>query len=140
MDGIDNNESLVNTIVIFPAIEDIAEFKTTTNVAPAEFGRAGGAVVQVVTKSGTNQIHGSAYWFNRSKIAAADVFQYTDNPHCTHLGESGCVALPEPEPQPVRRVAGRAHLEATRCSPLLITRVGARFYRLALTTTEYRRL
>ncbi len=95
MDGLDNNESLVNSIVIFPAIEDIAEFKTTTNVAPAEFGRAGGAVVQVVTKSGSNQIHGSAYWFNRSKIAAADVFQYTDNPHCTHLGESGCVALPD---------------------------------------------
>jgi hypothetical protein len=95
MDGIDNNESLVNTIVIFPAIEDIAEFKTTTNVAPAEFGRAGGAVVQVVTKSGTNEIHGSAYWFNRSKIAAADLFQYTDNPQCTHLGESGCVALPD---------------------------------------------
>ena len=78
IDGIDNNESLVNTIVIFPAIEDIAEFKTTTNVAPAEFGRAGGAVVQVATKSGTNQIHGSAYWFNRSKIAAADMFQYTN--------------------------------------------------------------
>ena len=95
MDGIDNNESLVNTIVIFPAIEDIAEFKTTTNVAPAEFGRAGGAVVQVVTKSGTNEIHGSAYWFNRSKIAAADLFQYTDNPQCTHLGESGCVPLPD---------------------------------------------
>jgi hypothetical protein len=95
IDGIDNNESLVNTIVIFPAIEDIAEFKTTTNVAPAEFGRAGGAVVQVVSKSGTNQIHGSAYWFNRSKIAAADVFQYTDNPHCTSLGESNCVALPD---------------------------------------------
>jgi len=94
MDGVDNNESLVNTIVIFPAIEDIAEFKTTTNVAPAEFGRAGGAVVQVVTKSGTNQIHGSAYWFNRSKIAAADVFQYTSNPQCTYLGESGCVARP----------------------------------------------
>ncbi len=94
IDGIDNNESLVNTIVIFPAIEDIAEFKTTTNVAPAEFGRAGGAVVQVATKSGTNQIHGSAYWFNRSKIAAADVFQYTAEPHCTSLGESGCVALP----------------------------------------------
>jgi len=95
IDGIDNNESLVNSIVIFPAIEDIAEFKTTTNVAPAEFGRAGGAVVQVATKSGTNQIHGSAYWFNRSKIAAADVFQYTANPHCTHLGESDCVPLPD---------------------------------------------
>lgn len=94
MDGIDNNESLVNTIVIFPAIEDIAEFKTTTNVAPAEFGRAGGAVVQVATKSGSNEIHGSAYWFNRSKIAAADVFEYTDEKQCTSLGESGCVALP----------------------------------------------
>lgn len=95
MDGIDNNESLVNSIVIFPAIEDIAEFKTTTNVAPAEFGRAGGAVVQVVTKSGTNQIHGSAYWFNRSKIAAADQFNYTDEKQCTSLGEQGCVALPD---------------------------------------------
>jgi hypothetical protein len=94
MDGIDNNESLVNSIVIFPALEDIAEFKTTTNIAPAEFGRAGGAIVQVATKSGTNDIHGAAYWFNRSKIAAADVFQYTDNPQCTHLGESGCVARP----------------------------------------------
>ncbi len=94
IDGIDNNESLVNTIVIFPAIEDILEFKTTTNVAPAEFGRAGGAVVQVATKSGTNQIHGSAYWFNRSKIGAADVFQYTAEKQCTYLGESGCVALP----------------------------------------------
>ncbi|MGA2740100.1 MAG: TonB-dependent receptor [Bryobacteraceae bacterium] len=94
IDGIDNNESLVNTIVIFPAIEDIAQFKTTTNVAPAEFGRAGGAVVQVVTKSGANQIHGSAYWFNRSKIAAASLYQYTDDPHCTYLGEPNCVALP----------------------------------------------
>jgi hypothetical protein len=94
MDGVDNNESLVNSIVIFPAIEDVAEFKTTTNVAPAEFGRAGGAVIQVATKSGTNAIHGAAYWFNRSKIAAADVFQYTSNPQCTFLGESNCVALP----------------------------------------------
>jgi hypothetical protein len=94
LDGIDNNESLVNTIVIFPAIEDVAEFKTTTNVAPAEFGRAGGAVIQVATKSGTNQIHGAAYWFNRSKIAAADTFQYTSEPQCTFLGESNCVALP----------------------------------------------
>jgi len=94
VDGIDNNESLVNTIVIIPAIEDIAEFKTTTNVSPAEFGRAGGAVVQVSTNAGTNKIHGAAYWFNRSKIGAADVFQYTDNPQCTFLGESDCVPRP----------------------------------------------
>ena len=80
IDGIDNNESLVNTIVIFPAIEDIAEFKTTTSTPPAEFGRSGGGVVQVATKSGTNDVHGAVYWFNRSKIGAADVFNYTSTP------------------------------------------------------------
>jgi hypothetical protein len=83
MDGVDNNESLVNTIVIFPAIEDIAEFKTTTSTPPAEFGRSGGGVVQVATKSGSNQIHGAAYWFNRSKLGAADVFNYTSTPQTT---------------------------------------------------------
>jgi len=66
LDGVDDNEALVNTIVIYPAIEDIAEFKLTTSVAPAEFGRAGGAVVQVSTKSGANSIHGSEYWFRRT--------------------------------------------------------------------------
>ncbi len=74
LDSLDNNDSMVNTLVIYPAVEDIEEFKTTTSVASAEFGRAGGAVIQVATKSGTNQIHGSAYWFNRSKVGAANVF------------------------------------------------------------------
>jgi hypothetical protein len=74
LDGLDNNDSMVNTLVIFPALEDIAEFKTTTSVTPAEFGRAGGAVVQVATKSGTNDIHGAAYWFNRSREGAAKTF------------------------------------------------------------------
>jgi hypothetical protein len=83
IDGIDNNESLVNTLVIFPAIEDIDEFKTTTSTPPAEFGRSGGGVVQVATKSGSNQIHGAFYWFNRSKILAADVFNYTTSPQTT---------------------------------------------------------
>jgi len=80
LDGIDNNDSMVNTLVVFPAIEDIAEFKTTTSVPSAEFGRSGGGVVQVTTKSGTNQIHGAAYWFNRSKIAAADVYSIPTTP------------------------------------------------------------
>ncbi|MDR3763208.1 MAG: TonB-dependent receptor [Acidobacteriota bacterium] len=80
LDGVDNNESLVNTLVIYPAIEDIAEFKVTTSVAPAEFGRAGGAVVQVATKSGANNVHGAVYWFNRSKEGAAKPFGVTTMP------------------------------------------------------------
>lgn len=72
LDGLDNNESLVNTIVIFPPLEAIQEFRVTTSVAPAEFGRAGGAIVNTSVKSGTNQIHGSAFGFYRSSAFGAN--------------------------------------------------------------------
>ena len=66
LDGLDNNESMVNTIVFFPSAEAIQEFKVQTNVAPAEFGRAGGAIVNTTMKSGSNEIHGSAFEFIRN--------------------------------------------------------------------------
>ena len=66
LDGIDNNEALVNTIVFFPNADAINEFRVQTNVAPALYGRAGGALVLTSIKSGTNNWHGSAYWFNRN--------------------------------------------------------------------------
>jgi hypothetical protein len=94
IDGIDNNDSMVNTLVIFPAIEDIAEFKTTTSTPPAEFGRSGGGVVQVATKSGTNSIHGAAYWFNRSKIAAADVYSIPTTPELSRNQFGGSLGGP----------------------------------------------
>lgn len=72
LDGLDNNESLVNTIVVFPPVEAMSEFRVTNSLAPAEFGRAGGAIVQAAIKSGTNSIHGSAFIFYRdSKVGAA---------------------------------------------------------------------
>ena len=66
LDGLDNNESMVNTIVFFPSAEAIEEFKVQTNIAPAEFGRAGGAIVNTTLKSGSNEIHGSAFEFIRN--------------------------------------------------------------------------
>ena len=66
LDGIDNNESIVNTLVFFPPIEALQEFRVITNIAPAEFGRAGGAVVNAVIKSGSNDIHGSVFEFIRN--------------------------------------------------------------------------
>jgi Carboxypeptidase regulatory-like domain/TonB dependent receptor len=66
MDGVDNNETLVNTIVFFPPAEAIREFRVQTSIAPAEFGRAGGAVVNTAIKSGTNEFHGSAFEFLRN--------------------------------------------------------------------------
>jgi hypothetical protein len=65
LDGVDDNESLVNTIVLFPDVEALAEFRATNSLAPAEFGRVGGVLTQAAIKSGTNQIHGSIWEFYR---------------------------------------------------------------------------
>jgi hypothetical protein len=66
LDGIDDNDSLVNTILIFPNVDATQEFKIDTSIAPAEYGRAGGAIVASSIKSGTNTYHGSLFWFYRS--------------------------------------------------------------------------
>ena len=66
LDGLDNNESLVNTIVFFPNAEAIQEFKVETSVPAAEYGRAGGAMVNTTLKSGTNTLHGSAWDYLRN--------------------------------------------------------------------------
>jgi hypothetical protein len=67
LDGIDNNDGLVNTILFFPNIDATQEFKVDTNIAPAEYGRAGGAIITTSLKSGTNNYHGSAFWFYRDQ-------------------------------------------------------------------------
>jgi hypothetical protein len=72
LDGVDNNEALVNGINFFPPAEAIQEFRVSTSVAPAEFGRAGGGIVQTSIKSGTNDIHGSAFWFIRNSALDAN--------------------------------------------------------------------
>lgn len=87
LDGIDNNEGLVNTLNFFPNVEATEEFRVNTSTAPAEFGRAGGAIVQTSIKSGTNSYHGSAYWFARSNLFDA-------SPNYQFIGESKTPALP----------------------------------------------
>ncbi len=79
LDGIDNNEGLVNTILFFPPVDATEEFKVSTSVAPAEFGRAGGAIVVSSIKSGTNSIHGSAFEFYRSG-------KFDSNPNYQFMG------------------------------------------------------
>jgi len=67
LDGVDNNDGLVNTILFFPNIDATQEFKVDTSVAPAEYGRAGGAIVVSSIKSGTNQFHGAVFEFYRDR-------------------------------------------------------------------------
>lgn len=66
LDGVDNNESLVNTINVFPSAEAVQEFRVQTSVAPAEFGRGGGGIINSVIKSGRNDFYGSAFLFIRN--------------------------------------------------------------------------
>ena len=66
LDGVDNNESLVNTINVFPSAEAVQEFRVQTSVAPAEFGRGGGGIINSVIKSGGNRLYGSAFGFFRN--------------------------------------------------------------------------
>jgi len=68
LDGLDNNELDIGLAVIIPSIDAIQEFKVQTANYSAEFGRASGAVIQVATRAGTNQFHGTAYDFVRNQI------------------------------------------------------------------------
>ena len=76
VDGIDNNESWINSTILQPSVEATQEFKVYTANAPAEFGRASGGIVNVQTRSGTNDLHGSAYnYLRNSALDARDFFQ-----------------------------------------------------------------
>src|SRR5580704_16941023 len=61
LDGVDDNFRRNGLITLRPTVEDILEFKIQTNLFGAEQGRNSGATVDVVTKSGTNNYHGSAF-------------------------------------------------------------------------------
>jgi Carboxypeptidase regulatory-like domain len=82
LDGIDNNslsQDLVSqsSFVVGPPPDAIAEFKVQTNSMSAEFGRSGGAVLNVNIKSGTNLLHGTLYEFLRN--SALDAKNYYDS-------------------------------------------------------------
>jgi hypothetical protein len=76
VDGVNNNDIGSNrTILVYPSIDAIQEFKILRNSYGPEFGQAMGAIVNIVTKGGTNQFHGGAFYFGRNDILnATDYF------------------------------------------------------------------
>ncbi|HMD35332.1 MAG TPA: carboxypeptidase regulatory-like domain-containing protein, partial [Vicinamibacterales bacterium] len=80
IDGIDNNERFIGTVIVKPSIDAIAEVKVQTNMYTAEVGRTAGGVVNIVTKSGSNDFHGSLFEFNRNDRFDARNFFATTGP------------------------------------------------------------
>ncbi len=76
IDGIDNNERVIGSIGLRPSVDAIQEVSVQTNVFTAEVGRAAGAIINVITKSGTNQFHGTAYEFFRNDKLNANPFKF----------------------------------------------------------------
>jgi hypothetical protein len=74
VNGGDANDQFVNLPGVEPSPDTIEEFRVLTNTFDAEFGRNSGAVVNVVTKSGTNALHGDVYEFLRNNVLNARGF------------------------------------------------------------------
>lgn len=75
IDGIDNVDRGSDlTLSNFPSVDAISELKVLRSQYDAEFGRAGGGIINVATKSGTNAFHGDAYEFFRSDVLTANNF------------------------------------------------------------------
>ncbi len=71
VNGGDTNDQFVNLPTVQPNPDSVQEFRVLTNVFDAEYGRNSGSVVNVITKSGTNDFHGSAYEYFRNKVLNA---------------------------------------------------------------------
>jgi len=90
LDGIDNNSDTVDFLngtnfVVLPPVDAVQEFKVQTSGFSAEFGRSGAAVLNATIRSGTNELHGSAWeFFRNDKLDAADFFE---NAHKVPKGE-----------------------------------------------------
>jgi len=76
VDGLDNNERVIATIGVRPSIDSIQEVRVVTNTFSADVGRSAGAVINVITKSGTNNFHGTLYEFFRNDILNAYSYQF----------------------------------------------------------------
>lgn len=74
IDGVSGNDAgNERNLATVPSLESVGEFKVIANNASAEFGR-GGAQIVLSSKSGTNELHGSLFYFNRNRATAANTF------------------------------------------------------------------
>jgi Carboxypeptidase regulatory-like domain/TonB dependent receptor-like, beta-barrel len=93
LDGVDNNDPYINQYVALPSVDAIQEFKVQSSDYSAEYGRTGGAQINVVLKSGTNAFHGTLFEYFRNRNL--DAKNYFDFPNCTATSVPGeCGGIP----------------------------------------------
>jgi hypothetical protein len=78
LDGAYDTDRNTFAIAVYPPLDSVEEFRTQTSLAPAEFPESGGAAIDVVTKSGSRQFHGSAFEYLQNQ--APDALSYFDDP------------------------------------------------------------
>ncbi len=101
LDGVDNNETWLQTVVIFPSVDALDEFKLQTSTYSAEFGRSLGGVVNLQIKSGTNAYRGSAFEFHaQRRVRREQLLQQPRRPAEARL-----------QAEPVRRHVRRPDLQ-----------------------------
>lgn len=74
LDGVSNTTADINRGIINPPVDSVQEFKVQANSYDAEFGRTSGGVVNIITRGGTNALHGLIYDFERHSIWDANNF------------------------------------------------------------------
>jgi hypothetical protein len=81
LDGSNNIQSYIGEVAINPGVDAVEEFKVQSGALSAEYGFSAGGVINMVTKSGTNQYHGSIYEFLRNdRVDARNTFAATKPP------------------------------------------------------------
>ena len=81
LDGADNNNSYTATVGQLIPLDSVQEFRVVTSNFSAEYGRASGGVVNVATRAGSNEFHGTAYAFNRISKLASNGFNNNASGH-----------------------------------------------------------
>jgi hypothetical protein len=95
LDGVENQDFLVPRVGVSPSPDAIAEFKVMGATYSAEYGRGAGANINVVIRSGTNDIHGGGFWFHRNdNLDARNFFGITALPEFKRNQFGGTIGGP----------------------------------------------
>ena len=88
VDGVNNNDvGSGRTILVYPSVDTIAEFKMIRNSYGPEYGQAAGAIISITTRSGENQFHGGFFYAGRNAALDANDWFSNDTPNPTKAKE-----------------------------------------------------